>query len=268
MKKTVILIVIAIALVMSLALPAFANAPSLTVKLRVEGKDENLFYGDITTNNSLNYNILSILMLADNQSDKMNIEGLAYGYVTAINGAKIGEGESGLATYSLRVNGEYVPFSEAATYPLENGDEILLYYGDEFGKGFMFPIVDTKKLHQGYIKFTCEMPAEDGEGVTTQNIIGATVTWYCDEVPFTYVTDAQGGIYVEKNALTGGAHKVSLELKDENGIPMLLRLTPDYKIDVPVEIGDSFAVYLLAAVSALSLVAAAVLFVSLKKKRI
>ena len=58
-----------------------------------------------------------------------------------------------------------------------------------------------------------------------------------------------------------------LQIADENGVPLMLRLAPDYKVDVPVGIGDSFAVYAALAVSVLSLAAAISVLVSLKKKK-
>ena len=267
MKKALILITISLILIGSLATSVFANEPSMTVNVRIEGKDGNLFYDQVTTNNSKNYNILNMLMLADSKSDTLVIEGIGYGYITAINGVKVGEASSA-ATYNIRVNGEYVAYEDVSSYPLKNGDSILVYYGDEYGKGVMMPIIDTKKIEQGYIKFTCEVPTEDGSSVVTKDIVGATVTWYCDEVPFTYVTDAHGGFYIDKNALTSGSHKLTAELADENGVPLMLRPAPDYTVDVPVGIGDSFAVYAALTLSVLSLATAIAVATSLKKKKV
>lgn len=91
--------------------------------------------------------------------------------------------------------------------------------------------------------------------VTAEAIVGATVTWYCDEVAFTYTTDAQGGIYVEKTALTSGNHRVGLELTREDGTPAMLRSAPDYTVEVPVGIGDTVLVYVCGAFAVLSLAA-------------
>ena len=267
MKKTLTLIIITVLVATTCILPAFANSPSLTVDLRIEGKNGNLFYDEITTNNSANYNIINILMLADSQSESMTIEGLSMGYITAINSEKIGQTESGLDTYNIRVNGEYVPFANAASYPLKNGDEILVYYGEEFGDGVMFPIVDTAKIEEGYIKFMCEVPSEDGKSTTVKAISGATVTWYCDEVPFSYTTDGRGGIYIEKAALTSGSHRIALDLYREDGTPLVLRLAPDYTVNVPVGIGDSFAVYVCTAVAIASLGAIVIIALSIKRSR-
>lgn len=268
MKKTLILFVISVILIIGCVLPAIAAEPSLTVNLRIEGKDENLFYGKITTNNSANYNIINILMLADNQSESLSIKGLSYGYITEINGLGIGQTAGGKDNYTVTVNDVRVDFEDIGTYPLKNNDTIIVYYADNYGEDMIFPIVDLKKLDQGYLKFSYEKHSEDGKSVTNLPISGATVTWYCDNAPFTYVTDGQGGIYIEKSAFTSGSHKLSIELKDENGTPMLLRPTPDFTVEVPVGIGDSFAVYVCTAIALFSFTASAILCISLKKKRI
>ena len=268
MKKTIILITLSIILTVACVLPAFAAPTSISVNLRIEGKDGNLFYDKITTNNNLNFNVTSILMLADVQSEALTIEGLSYGYITAINGVSIGQTENGLDTYVIKVNGNYLPYEQLSSYQLNDGDDILVYYGDEFGRGMTVPMVDTSKLDQGYLRFFCEIPTEDGKGVTTNNIIGANVTWYCDDVPFLYVTDAQGGFYIEKAAFTSGTHKVQINLYDTDGTPLLVRLEPDYTIDVAIGIGDSFAVYFCAAAALISLAAGSLILTSLKKKEI
>lgn len=266
MKKFVTFFV-AVVILMSLAvLPTFADALSLTVNVRVEGKSQNLFFGDITTNNKENYNVISILKLADSQSESMTIEGLENGYITAINGERMGQTEKGLDGYVVRVNGEYVPYAALSTYPLKSGDKIMVYYSNEFDGGIILsPIVDIEKIEQGYIRFTYEKLSEDGGFVTNEAIIGATVTWYCDEVAFTYTTDGQGGIYIEKTALTSGTHRVGLELANEDGTPALLRLAPDYTIDVPVDIGDTVLVYIFGGLAVLSLAAIVILTASFKR---
>ena len=268
MKKFVTFFVV-VAILMSLAvLPTFADALSLTVNVRVEGKSQNLFFGEITTNNKENYNVVSILKLADAQSEGMVIEGLENGYITAINGERIGQTEKGLDGYVVRINGEYVPYAELSSYALKDGDEILVYYSNEFDGGIILePIIDTEKIEQGYIRFTYEKPSQDGHFVTAEAIVGAIVTWYCDDVAFTYVTDAQGGIYVEKTALTSGAHRIGLELIREDGTPGLLRLAPNYTVDVPVDIGDTVLVYACGALAALSLAAIIILSASFKKAK-
>lgn len=268
MKKIWVLLAVSVVLMIGFILPAVAAEPSLTVSLRVEGKDQNLFYDKITTNNTANYNVINILMLADSQSEALSIKGLKYGYITEISGVGIGQTAGGKDNYTVMVNDIRIPFEELGTYQLKNNDSITVYYADNYGVDMMFPIIDLKKLDQGYIKFSYEKLAEDGKSVTNLPISGATVTWYCDNVPFNYLTDGQGGIYIDKNALTSGSHKVTLELKDENGTPMLLRLAPDFTVEVPVGIGDRFAVYVCAVSALLSLTASVALSIGLKKKRI
>ena len=267
MKKILAFAVILILLVSSI-IPAFAEVTTLSVKVRIEGKTQNLFYDTVTTNNQNNFSIAEILMLADQKSDKLKIDGLGLGYITAINGDKIGQTASGQDIYVVRVNGEYIPYGELDAYTLKSGDEILVYYSDEFGDGMIFPIVDTSKLEsQKYIRFVYEKPTADGGAVTNESVVGATVTWYCDNVAFTYVTDGQGGIYIDKTAFTSGDHKVAIELTREDGTPALLRLAPDYKVTVPVGIGDTFAIYICAAAAIVSLIAVIALSITFKKRK-
>ena len=74
MKKLMILLVVTTLLAMGCILPAVAAEPSLTVLVRIDGKDGTLFYEEITTNNSANYSIPNILLLADNQSETLTIK--------------------------------------------------------------------------------------------------------------------------------------------------------------------------------------------------
>lgn len=268
MKKIITALALVLILAFSAVLPAFANTPSLTVKIRIEGKTENLFFGEVTTNNKENYSIINMLKLADAQSETLAVTGLSEGYILAVNYDKIGQTEKGLDGFVIRVNGEHVHYANLDSYELKNGDEILVYYSDEWNSGIIRDIiVDTEKIEQGYIRFTYEKPSSDGSFVTNESIVGATVKWYCDEVEFTYVTDGQGGIIIDKPALTSGTHRMNINLYNEDGTPAILRLAPDYTLSVPVAIGDTVAVYVCAAVAVLSLAAIAVLWVSLKRKK-
>lgn len=267
MKRALILLAAALLLV-CLALPSFAAEPSLTVDLRIEGKDKNLFCGKITTNQPANYNVINILKLADQQSDSLFVSGLDFGYITEINGVKTGQTEGKKDGYTVTVNGVYVPFEEIESYQLKNNDSIIVYYADNYGKDIIIPMIDQKKLDEGYIKFFYEKLSEDGKSSTTLPIVGANVTWYCGDAPFNYLTDSKGGIQIEKNALTSGSHRLSIELDDENNTPMLLRLPPDFALDVPVEIGDSFKLYIYAVLAIVSLTLSAVVSISFKRERI
>lgn len=266
MKRALILLAAALLLVCS-ALPSFAAEPSLTVDLRIEGKDKNLFCGKITTNQPANYNVINILRLADEQSDSLFVSGLDFGYITEINGVKTGQTEGKKDGYTVTVNGVYIPFEEIESYQLKNNDSIIVYYADNYGKDIIIPMIDQKKLDEGYIKFFYEKLSEDGKSSTTLPIVGASVTWYCGDAPFNYLTDSKGGIQIEKNALTSGCHRLSIELDDENGTPMLLRLPPDFTINVSVDIGDGFGLYFCSALALASFASAAVISASFFKRK-
>lgn len=266
MKKKLILIVLTVIIAAMSAISVFADMPEYSVKLRIEGKNGNLFFDEVSTNNSLNFTIPNMIMLADSRSDELSVKGLDIGYITEINGDGIGVTEKGQDIYVIRVNGEYVPYSEIDSYSLKNGDEILVYYSDEFGDGMIFPMVDTSKLvSDRYIRFFYEKPSEDGKSFSNESVVGATVNWYCGDAMFTYTTDAKGGFYLEKAAFVGGKHKVELNLVREDGTPALLRLAPDYTIEVPVDVGDSHDVYIAFAAAVASLCGIICLALSLKK---
>lgn len=268
MKKFLVSLALVTILLSCCVLPTFAAEPSsLSVHLRIEGKDQNLFYGEITTNNSANYNLISILRLANTQSDSLNIEGLEYGYITAVNGVGTGQTAAGKDTYVVMINNSRIAFEDISAYELKSGDSIVVCYVDNYGEDIIVPIINTEKLDSGYIKFSYEKSSADGKTVTTMPLIGAEVTWYCDNAPFSYITDGQGGIYIDKNALSSGDHRLSVELKSENGVPLLLRPSPDFTINVAVGIGDSFAVYFYAVTAFLSLLTAIMLATSIKRRK-
>ena len=267
MKKIVALIAFALIVATVAALPAFAAEQSFGVSLRIEGKTENVYYGQVTTGSVDDFNVIKLLARVDRENDDLEITGLENGYITAINQVKAGQTAKGFDGYVVRVNGEYVPYSELGFFKLEAGDEIIVYYSDEFESGIITEvIVDTERIDQGYIKFTYEKPYSDGKYVSSEALVGATVRWYCGEAEFVYTTDGQGGIIIDKAALTSGEHKMSIELYHGNGAPAVLRFAPDYTVKVPVAIGDTNLVYACAIAAAVSLGAAVLLAISLKKR--
>ena len=266
MKKLFIL-PLAILLLLCFTLPLFAADSALTVDLRIEGRDENLFRGKVTAEQPQQNNISDILKLADSQSESLFISGLDYGYITEINGVKTGQAPSKKDGYTVTVNGVRVPFEEIDTYQLKNNDSIIIYYADNYGADMIFPMIDQKELDNGYVRFFYEKLSEDGKSSTVLPIAGASVIWYCGDAPFSYLTDSNGGIQIEKTALTSGSHRISIELDDENGTPMLLRLPPEFAIDVSVDIGDGLHLYFYSALALASLASAAVISASFFKRK-
>lgn len=269
MKRKLILIALTLIIAVASVFGVFAEAPSYSAKIRVDGKGGNLFYDELTTNNELNFNIINMILIADAQSENMVIKGLDKGYITEINGDKIGSAKSGQDIYVIRVNGKYVPYSEIDEYKLESGDEILVYYSDEFGDGIIFPMVDMSKLtSERQLRFLYEKPSEDGKSFSNEALEGAKVSWYCDDIKFTYTADANGSVIIDKSAFTVGVHKLELELLREDGVSAILRLSPDFTVEVPEDVGDSNAVYIASATALISLCGIVCLAISLKKKKI
>jgi hypothetical protein len=112
-----------------------------------------------------------------------------------------------------------------------------------------FPEADLSALGTGVITFTSRDTTFDAEynPVTTTNpVAGATVTWYTGTETTTYTTDASGEITIPSLYLTPGMHKVQISklgsaLSDDRHIPLVLRLPPDYTVEItaPADSTDS-----------------------------
>ncbi len=118
---------------------------------------------------------------------------------------------------------------------LNDGDTVLLYYGDPYGIGMQYPLVDTSNLQNGLIRFTSIDSSYDenySATVTENPVIGASVTWYYNDSSETYITDDKGEIKIKEEQLTQGNHQIQISKSNNTGIPLVLRLPPDYCISI------------------------------------
>ncbi|MHB8961658.1 MAG: DUF4430 domain-containing protein [Saccharofermentanales bacterium] len=238
----------------ALALVAFTAAGAAaqplgeaTVGLRIEGISQNIYYGDVTVPDTGDLSVADILAAADGQSAGLTITGVDIGFISDINGDASGS-FGGWDGWLFKVNGAE-PAVGIPDYPIIAGDEILLYYGDPYGVGMQFPEADLSGLGTGVITFTSRDTTFDAEynPVTTTNpVAGATVTWYTGTETTTYTTDASGEITIPSLYLTPGMHKVQISklgsaLSDDRHIPLVLRLPPDYTVEItaPADSTDS-----------------------------
>lgn len=239
LKKSVSLL-LALIMLMS-ACCAFASAASdIKVNVRIEGINDKLFYGNVTVPSGAT--VLDAIKQADSVSSKIKVTVTngAYGaYVTAVNSEKE-KTFGGYDGWNYRVNG-VDPSVSMDKYKVKSGAKIILYYGDPYGKGMQYPVADTSMLAAGYLSFksTDTVYNADGSTKTTENIItgyilewglgnGASVDLYPDE---------NGRVYIDKEFLTKGEHSVQIIKTDNSGMPLVLRLAPDYTINV-TEIAD------------------------------
>ena len=240
LKKSVSLLLVLIMLLGTCG--AFASAASdIKVNVRIEGINDKLFYGNVTV--PAGSSVLDAIKKADSVSDKIKVTVVngPYGaYVTAVNNEKE-KTFGGYDGWNYRVNG-VDPSVSMDQYTVKSGAKIILYYGDPYGKGMQYPVADTSMLAAGYISFTSTNMVYHDDGTTsrverimTDYILewglgnGASVDLYPDE---------NGLVFIEKEFLTKGEHSVQIIKTDDSGMPLVLRLAPDYTINVTNTVGD------------------------------
>lgn len=233
----------AFAVVMALvcARGTVADAQNGKVSVRIEGLTECLFEDTIDSNPS---NVFEALCRADEMSDAIEItmQDSSYGgkYISSVNNlSEKSHGET--SGWMVRVNGKAIEtgISEAKLNP---GDSVVLYFSDEFGVGMQYPVMDASDVEKGVLVFTSTDVTYDESynPVTNINPVkGATVKWYVGESFREYVTDEKGKITIDKDALTKGKHRVSIEKSTANGVPLVLRFSRDTTVSVKGDI-DSY----------------------------
>ena len=236
MKRSVLILMI-LALLAGL-IPAFALAlgtDGLTVSFRIEGKSENLYYDeelDVAYTDAPT--LADVIASAGSDTDAPDItvdESGGQERIAAVDGLSensVGEGFSD--RWMIRVNGEAAD-AELQSTPVENGDEIVLYYGDP--ELMQYPDMDlSRMLTDGIIRFTSDDAGTNSDGstyITTNPVAGAIVTWD----GMTYKTDASGEIIIDSTG-AGVTHSVGIERYYENGAadgaPIYTRLQPVLRV--------------------------------------
>lgn len=209
---------------------SLAADDEITVTLRIEGVEENIYYDEVTTDKTVLTDILKEID-ESNDSFEADIQASSYGsYLVAINDDVSGK-FGGYDGWMYTVNGEVAPTGIDTTY-IKDGDTVVFYYGDPYGVGFQTPIVNLDNIKDGVIAFTSMDEVYAPEYAVLENPIeGAKVTWYYgDNLSKTYVTDKDGKIQLENGSLEKGAHKLTIEKASEAGLPMVLRFEPDYGV--------------------------------------
>ncbi|MBR5768560.1 MAG: DUF4430 domain-containing protein [Clostridia bacterium] len=210
-----------------------AATSEMTVKLRIEGINSNLFYDDVTvayTGEQLS--VQDFIIYADEHSDALTVIGAegASPYISSINGDAAGT-FGGWDGWLYTVNGEEPGVGINETF-LKEGDEILFYFGDPYGVGMQYPEIDITDINKHIIRFVSNDTTygEDWSPVVTTNpVVGMTVLFDGHE----FVTDENGEIKLSRDLLTAVAHTVAIDKKAENGLPLVLRFAPDFTVEFP-----------------------------------
>ena len=226
-------------LAFSAATPAMAaDSEVITVSLRIEGLEGTLYYNkqvDIAAEATVTALLTAVNGMEG--SPEITITEVGFGsYVSDVNGlSEFAHG--GMSGWSYRVNGES-PTVGIDDCILESHDEVVCFYGDPFGIGMQYPLVDISRLRSGgIIRFTSIDTTYDEQWnpIYTENPVDrATVTFD----GLTRTTNDDGEITLPDSARLPGFRSLRIERYDEEtGVPTVLRFASDYVIYVPL--GDT-----------------------------
>ena len=128
MKKIISAIAAFAVVLSSLVVSPFA-ADEKTVSLRIEGKSETYFYGDVTTNAST---VAELMDEVDAANDNLTISNPSGTYIESINGDKAGSIEPvKYDGWSDIING-VAPSVGIGEQQINDGDVIVFYYVCEY----------------------------------------------------------------------------------------------------------------------------------------
>ena len=219
---------ISVAILAVLGIVSAAAAPvQIKVNLRIEGVHENLYYKNVTlTVGDTPCTVQDLLTYVDETEAEVTITGASTGYVTAVNGEAAGQTETGWDGWMFRLNG-VAPNTGISDTTLADGDQVVLYYSDEFVTGMQFPEMDVSHvISTGVNTFTSQDTVYDeywNPAIVTNPVEGMTVI--VDGVE--YVTDAEGKIEISDEQRTKTTNLPVSVSRETDGVPTVLRLAPD-----------------------------------------
>jgi len=204
---------------------------TIKVSLRIEGLEQAIYYNkaiEIPAGAS----IADLIVALDEIDNAPDVVYNSAWYVEEIDG--LAEGDyGGWSGWSFRHNNEELTVGINEVI-LNDGDEVICYYGDPWGApGMQYPVVDLSGLFDdGTIMFTSVDTDYDENwepSLSVNPIAGATVTFNGT----TYTTDESGAITITDKTGISGFKTLQIERYDEeSGVPTVLRFAPDHKVFV------------------------------------
>jgi hypothetical protein len=188
------------------------SSDSKTVSVRVEGINKNIVYKKDITVTSSGDKILTAQDALKKALDENNVDYSIYdsGYIFSIGSIKEDTGYF----WNFYINEGSAPVG-IGSYVIEDGDEILVFYGKY---GTLLPVVQYE--YDEYLKVTIKDKASgdpiEGVAVSLNNSV-------------TEVTDENGTVTF--SGIGAGSYSLQVE-KDKDGLPLIVRLAPDYVINI------------------------------------
>lgn len=240
LKKTLAVLMSVILIFGCMSVISFAADGTVTVKLRIEGITECLYYGKVSAKNGAT--VLDVVKTADelDKSLTVNVVDSYYGdYISGINGIYAGAYTTlGWDGWSYLVN-SVSPDVGVSQYTVKDGDSVVLFYGDPWNTGMQYPVINTKDLGNGKIAVTSNdtvYEAPDYTPVTKEcPVANCTVVWEFLGGKIKLTTDENGICTIPDRYLSYGTHSVQIERYDSTtSLPTVLRLEPDYSVNVDI----------------------------------
>jgi hypothetical protein len=235
--KKIIALALSVMLIVGIsALTATANGnDTVTVSLRIEGVESNLFYdkavsiAEGTTVEKLLTDISGV-----GEAPEINVVDGTFGaYISEIDG--VAEFEyGGFSGWNYIVN-DISPTVGIGLYELVDGDAVVVYYGDPWGEaGMQYPVPDLSRLFIDDVIVITSVDTEYDENwneiISINPVVGATVTFR----GVTYITNGNGEITISNKTAVSGFRSLQIERNhEESGVPTVLRFAPDFEIYVP-----------------------------------
>ena len=219
--KKVTLFVAMLSVVLSVNLVAFADETSESdakVTVRIEGVDKTI-YNDTVKLEGTDVTVKDIIEKVDADSDDVTVvigkSGDTF-YVSGINDV-YEYSYGGYSGWLYRVNG-VEPAVAMDQQKLQDGDSVVVYFGDPYGAGMQYPEV---KYEEGKFTITSKDVSYDETGNASEAVNpvqDATVKINDKE----YKSDDNGEVKLEE-ADIADEYKVSVEKYAESGLPLVLR---------------------------------------------
>ncbi len=207
------------------------NAADKKVSVRIEGKEETYYCGDVALGESKT--VLDVVKAIDEADENLTVDIVEsqYGaYISGINEDKeatenVMEGEDIIATYYIgwmfAVNNQNASVGVSA-YELQGGEDIVLYYADMSAQ---VPVADFSE--KGKITLTSYDYLPDWSGMEWQPVTGVNVTLNGKE----YISNIEGVVTYDPDDFKNLVN-VQVYSTDEVGYPLVCRFPENYGFDM------------------------------------
>ena len=237
MKKTWFALCILLALSLCLsAFPSFAASAEesfMSINLRIEGINENLYYGTVEIPYNGSLNLKDAILYVDSKDESLTVTGADADYITDINGESAAS-FGGWDGWLFSINGVNASSAMSGCLLNEN-DKVVFYYGDPYGVGMQFPAVEVK---DNKLIFTSEDTVYDenfNPSVKINPVVSATVSLNGKD----FTTDQNGEISLDSVDFKDGANALQIFKVADNGCPAVLRFAPDFTVELKNDSSES-----------------------------